>query len=331
MNRQNRQTLLYRGAKALLLAACVLQPLAAAAQDFPSKPIRFMVAYPPGGATDIVARSLGPGMSERLGQPVVIENHGGAAGRIGAQLALQAPADGYTIVLMVIGSHLLRPLLERNLPFDPIKDFTPVTQIVETVLGIAANPRTGPKSLADMVAISKRSPGKLAYGTSGIGSETHLSMAQIDAVTGGRMTVVPYKGGGPAVIDLISGQIQLVAQPVATFINYAKSGKVRMLGVFLNKRWEGVPDIPTVSEVVPGFIKPAGGMGIWGPAGVAPERVKRLQQAIAATLHSPEVGDKLRAQGLLPVGNTSAEFAGDIARSSAVFQRLVKAAGLKPR
>ena len=311
---------------ALLLGAC----LGACAQAFPVKPIRFIVAYPPGGATDIVARAIAPGMSERLGQSVVIENNGGAAGRIGAQMAARANPDGYTIVLMVVGSHLLRPHLETDLPFDTVKDFTAITQIVETVLGIASNPALGPKSLAEMIEISKRSPGKLSYGTSGLGSETHLSMEQVDALSGGRMVIVPYKGGGPAILDMIGGQIQLVAQPVATFINHVKSGKARMIGVFLNKRWEGMPDIPAVGEAVPGFIKPVGGMGIWGPAGLSQAVTLRLQGAVAGTVNSREVNEKLKAQGLLPIGNSPAEFADDIRRSSEVFQKLVKAAGIKP-
>jgi len=315
----------------LLLGAITAAALPdATAQAFPVKPIRFIVAYPPGGATDIVARAITPGMSERLGQPVIIENNGGAAGRIGAQMAARANPDGYTIVLLVVGSHLLRPHLETNLPFDTIKDFTPVTQIVETVLGIAANPSIGPKSLADMIEISKRNPGKLSYGTSGLGSETHISMEQLDALTGGRMVVVPYKGGGPAITDMIGGQIQLVAQPVATFIGHVKSGKARMLAVFLNKRWEGMPDVPTVGEAVKGFIKPAGGMGIWGPAGIPQAVTLRLQGAVTATLQTREVGEKLKSAGLLPIGNSPAEFAEDIRSSTEVFQRLVKAAGIKP-
>ncbi|OGA01886.1 MAG: hypothetical protein A3H35_14130 [Betaproteobacteria bacterium RIFCSPLOWO2_02_FULL_62_17] len=315
----------------LALLAALLGALPAVyAQAFPAKPIRFIVAYPPGGATDIVARTITPGMSERLGQPVVIENIGGAAGRVGAQMTVRANPDGYTIVLMVVGSHLLRPHLETDLPFDTIKDFTPVTQIVETVLGIAANPALGPASLADMIEISKRNPGKLSYGTSGLGSETHLSMEQLDVLSGGRMVVIPYKGGGPAASDMIGGQIQLVAQPVATFINHVKSGKARMLAVFLNKRWEGMPDIPTVREAMPNFIKPAGGMGIWGPAGVPQAVVLRLQGAVAGTVQSRDISEKLRSAGLLPIGNTPAEFAEDIRSSAEVFQRLVKAAGIKP-
>lgn len=326
LHRSRRQTQL----RLVLLAALLGVLPAVFAQAFPFKPIRFIVAYPPGGATDIVARAIAPGMSERLGQPMVIENIGGAAGRVGAQMTVRANPDGYTIVLMVVGSHLLRPHLESDLPFDTIRDFTPITQIVETVLGIAANPATGPASLAEMVEISKRNPGRLSYGTSGLGSETHLSMEQIDVLSGGSMVVIPYKGGGPAVSDMIGGQIQLVAQPVATFISHLKSGKARMLAVFLNKRWDGMPDVPAVREAMPNFIKPAGGMGIWGPAGVPQAVVLRLQGAVAGTLQSRDVNEKLKSAGLLPVGNSPTEFAEDIRSSAEVFQNLVRAAGIKP-
>ena len=207
----------------------------ALAQAFPSKPIRFIVGFPPGGATDTVTRAVAPKMSESLGQPVLVENNGGASGLIASQMVARSAPDGYTILLNTTGGHLIRPFVEKATPLDPLKDFTPITQLIESVFAIAANPVTGPKSLEDLVEQARRFPGKLAYGTAGLGTETHLLMETIGQIIKGPMQVVPYKGGGPAVNDLLGGQIPLVTQPVVTFLQHARAGKVKILAVILSK------------------------------------------------------------------------------------------------
>ncbi len=311
------------------LIASLLFASQAMAQAFPSKPIRFIVGFPPGGATDTVTRAVAPKMSEALGQPVLVENNGGASGMIASQMVARSAPDGYTILLNTTGGHLIRPFVEKDTPLDPLKDFTPITQLIESVFAIAANPVTGPKSLDDLVEQARRYPGKLAYGTAGLGTETHLLMETIGQIIKGPMQVVPYKGGGPAVNDLLGGQIPLVTQPVVTFMQHARAGKVRILAVILPKRWELLPDVPTVTEIIPGFVKPSGGAGVWGPAKIPPAIALRLQSAMAFALKDPLVSEGLKAQGQIPVGSTPTEFAEALRQSSILFGQMVKAAGLK--
>lgn len=314
---------------ALTLMAATLFASQALAQAFPSKPIRFIVGFPPGGATDAVTRAIAPKMAESLGQPVLVENNGGASGMIASQLVARSAPDGYTILLNTTGGHLIRPFVDKSAPLDPLNDFTAITQLIESVFAIAANPTIGPKSLADMVDQARRNPGKLAYGTAGLGTETHLLMETIGQIIKGPMQVVPYKGGGPAVNDLLGGQIPMVTQPVVTFLQHAKAGKVRILAVILPRRWESLPDVPTVTEIIPGFVKPSGGAGVWGPAKIPPAIALRLQSAMAFALKDPQVSDGLKAQGQIPVGSTPTEFAEALKISSVLFGQMVKAAGLK--
>ena len=311
-----------------MLIASLLFASQALAQAFPSKPIRFIVGFPPGGATDTVTRAVAPKMSEALGQPVLVENNGGASGMIASQMVARSAPDGHTILLNTTGGHLIRPFVEKNTPLDPLKDFTPITQLIESVFAIAANPVTGPKSLEDMVEQARRNPGKLAYGTAGLGTETHLLMETIGQIIKGPMQVVPYKGGGPAVNDLLGGQIPMVTQPVVTFMQHARAGKVRILAVILPKRWELLPDVPTVTEIIPGFVKPSGGAGVWGPAKIPPAIALRLQSAMAFALKDPQVSEGLKAQGQIPVGSTPTEFAEALRQGSMLFEQMVKAAGL---
>jgi tripartite-type tricarboxylate transporter receptor subunit TctC len=310
------------------LAAAVASS-SAAAQAFPSKPIRFIVGFPPGGATDNVTRAVAPKMGAFLGQPVVVENNGGAAGLAAAIQVSRAAPDGHTILLNTTGSHLLRPLLEKQLPVDSFKDFTPITQLIESVFAIAANPATGPKSLDDLIDQARKNPGKLSYGTAGLGTETHLLMERLGRLINGPMQVVPYKGGGPAVNDLLGGQIPLVTQPVVTFLGHARAGKLNILTVMLPKRWELLPDVPAIVEAVPGFVKPSGGAGVWGPAKMAPEVAGRLQQAMAFALKDPKVNEGLKALGQIPVGSTPQQFDQDLKKGYAIFAELVKQSGLK--
>ena len=300
--------------------------VSALAQTFPTKPIRLIVAYPPGGATDIVARAITPKAQEVLGQPLLVENMGGAGGKIGTQAVARATPDGYTILLTVTGSHILT-LFEKDVNFHPIRDFTPITQAIETVLCIASNPAVGPKSMQELVDYAKKNPGKLPYGTTG--SETMLAMEQVALLTNTKFLFIPYKGGAQATTDLLAGQVPLVLQPVVTFLPHVKSGKLKILSVMLPKRWDEMPDVPTIQEVVPGFEKAPGGMGIWGPAGLPAPIASRLQQALAAGLKSPDVGEKLKAQGMIPIASTPQEFAREIDKGVAINERLVKVSGVQ--
>ena len=314
--------------RAIRFAAAVLAvvlPGVALAQSL-TKPVRLIVAYPPGGATDVVARAMAPKAGELLGQPVLIENQGGAGGKIGAQSVARAAPDGHTVLLTVVGSHILM-LFEKDALNHPIKDFTPVTHVVETVLCIASNPAVGPKTMAELVDYAKKNPGKLPYGTTG--SETMLAMEQVALLSNAKFLFIPYKGGAQATIDLLAGQVPLVLQPVVTFLPHVRSGKLRILAVMLPKRWEEMPDVPTIQEVVPGFEKAPGGIGIWGPAGLPAAMANRLQSALAAGLLAPDVAEKLKSQGMIPIANTPQEFAAEIAAGVVINEKLVKASGIK--
>ena len=311
---------------ALPLLACAWTVPSAWAQTFPIKPVHVLVAYPPGGATDIVARAMAPKAGEVLGQPLIVDNQGGAAGRIGAQAVARAAPDGYTVLLTVANSHILM-LFEKDALNHPEKDFTPVTHAVETVLSIASNISTGPKSIAELIDYARKNPGRLAYGSTG--PETMLAMEQLALITNTKLLYVPYKGGAQATTDLIAGQVPLVLQPVVSFLPHVRSGKVKVLAVLLPRRWDEMPDVPTVQEVVPGFEKAPGGIGIWGPASLRPAIANRLQAAFAAGLKSPEVAEKLKAQGMIPIANTPQEFADEIAAGVAINDKLIKAAGVR--
>ncbi len=312
----------------LVVTAVTLVLGGAQAQTFPSKPIRLVVAYPPGGAADVLARAINPRAGELLGQQIIIENQGGAGGKIGAQAVARAAPDGHTLLLTAIGSHVLS-LFDKEALNHPIKDFSPITHAVESVLCIAASVAIGPKSMAELVEFAKKFPGKLAYGTTG--SETMLAMEQIALLINTKMLFIPYKGGAQATIDMLARQVPLVLQPVVTFLPHVKSGKARILAVMLPKRWEEMPDVPTIQEIVPGFEKAPGGIGIWGPAALPPAIATRLQAALASGLRQPEIAERLKSQGMIPMGNTPAEFAREINEGVVINQRLVKASGVEIR
>ena len=312
----------------LVVTAVTLVLGGAQAQTFPSKPIRLVVAYPPGGAADVLARAINPRAGELLGQQIIIENQGGAGGKIGAQAVARAAPDGHTLLLTAIGSHVLS-LFDKEALNHPIKDFSPITHAVESVLCIAASVAIGPKSMAELVEFAKKFPGKLAYGTTG--SETMLAMEQIALLINTKMLFIPYKGGAQATIDMLAGQVPLVLQPVVTFLPHVKSGKARILAVMLPKRWEEMPDVPTIQEIVPGFEKAPGGIGIWGPAALPPAIATRLQAALASGLRQLEIAERLKSQGMIPMGNTPAEFAREINEGVVINQRLVKASGVEIR
>jgi tripartite-type tricarboxylate transporter receptor subunit TctC len=197
------------------------------------------------------------------------------------------------------------------------------------VFGIATNPQTGPNTLQELIETARRNPGKLSYGTAGLGSETHLLMEKLAKDIGGRFQVVPYKGAAPATVDLLAGTIPLVMQPVIVFMPHVKSGKLKILGVFLDRRWDQLPDVPAIREAVPGFEKSPGGAAIFGPAGIPAPIASRLQSAMRTALLSPEVNEKLTAGGQLPVGSTPEQFAKDLLRAREIFSEMVKAANLK--
>ncbi len=317
----------------LIAATFVLSalPLAAVAQPFPSKPIRLVVPYEPGGAVDLTARALSPKMAEELMQPVIIENRGGAGGQIGAQNVANAAPDGYTFMFTVGATHILELFTKKNLPYNPIKDFTPITAVADSVLALAASGTFPPDTIKELVDYAKRNPGKVTYGTTSMGGITHIAMEQLALLAGVEMTHVPYKGGGPLSTNLMGGQIPLAAMPLVALTPYIRSGKVKVLGLFLSSRYQDMPELPIVAESVSGFQN-IDGSGVWalGPAGMPDPVVQRIRSVIVAALNVPENRKKIESRGQIVVGSTPKEFAVQVTRMADLTGKLVKAIGFKP-
>jgi tripartite-type tricarboxylate transporter receptor subunit TctC len=298
------------------------------AQTYPDKPIRFVVAYPPGGAADLLARLLQPKMRDTLGQPVVIEHRGGAGGQIGAQAVSTSAPDGYTIMSTVGPAHLLSKFTAKSLPYDPVRDFTPVTAGIATVLGVAANAAFPPNDVAELIAFAKKNPGKVSFGTTAVGGEAHLSMEYISALGGVQMTHVPYKGGGPAATDLVGGHIPLLVLPVSTVMEHVRKGSVKILGVAYPKRLSILPQVPTIGEKLPAFSSNGSWIAVYGPAKLPAPIANRLHAVMAQALS--EQREKVESQGLFVIASTPREFAQQIDGSMDLYAKLVKAANIQP-
>jgi tripartite-type tricarboxylate transporter receptor subunit TctC len=282
---------------ALLAAACaVLAPSMACAQKFPDKPIRFIVPFPPGGGNDILARVLAPKMGESLGQPVVIDNRAGAGGNIGTEIAAKSPPDGYTIVI-ASNQVTMNPALYAKLPFDIEKDFAPVALAASVPMVLAVHPSVAAATVRELIALAKASPGKLNHSTPGAGTPQHIAFEAFNHAAGINITHVPYKGTGPAIADLIGGQVQAAFGTMASLEQHVKAGKLRALAVATPKRSNAMPNVPTVAESgLPGFD-----VSLWysilAPAGTPAPILARLSGEIAKALAAPDVRDRLIAQG----------------------------------
>ena len=332
-----RQTWLHRSlldvfplAGALALGALLCAgALPSMAQDYPNRPIRLVVPYPPGASTDGLGRMVAQKMTESMGQTVIVENRGGASGNIGSDLVAKAAPDGYTFLLGTDATHTTNLFLFRNFPYDPEKNFTPLTLAVKNIIVLVVPPALPVRSLAELIDYGKANPGRLAYGTSGTGSPHHLSGELMQQMTGVPLVHVPYKGGGPALTDLLGGQIPMLFASLVSVQQQIRGGKVRALGVTDATRYRGLPDIPTVGETLPGF-EITSWLGFFGPAGLPRPIVARLNDEIVKSLKKPDVYQKLEATGLEVVGNTPEQFAAIVKRDIETRGALVKAAGIKP-
>jgi len=313
----------------VLAAMGLLYGTAVRAQDnFPSKPIRIIVPVVPGGASDMLARLVGQKISESFGQPVIVENRPGAAGIVGASAGAKAAPDGYTLTLASAGFMAVNPSLYANLPYDPVKDFAPVSLLVKAPLLFVVNPKVAASSVGEFIKLAKSSPGKFSIGNGGAGSAQHLGGEQFTSTAGIRATHVPYKGSAPATTDLLGGVIDAQLDNMVTLLPYVKAGTLRALAVSSSKRSPLLPDVPTIAEAaLPGFD--AGTWyGIVAPAGTPKDVLDRLNHELHRVLALPEVQDKLNAQGLEPTGNTQAEFAAMIRADIAKYAKIIKAAGV---
>ena len=292
----------------LTAVAAVLLALAAgeaAAQTYPDRPIRFIVPFAPGGGSDILARILGDPLSKRLGQPVVIENKPGAGATLGADFTAKAPPDGYTILLTTPGPQITNRYLMPKLPYDPDKDLVPVAMLVKAVNVLVVTPSLPVKSVAELIAYAKANPGKINFSSSGVGASSHLSGELFKMMAGLEITHVPYRGSGPSIADILSGNIQMSIDTVSTMLPHIQNGGMRALAVAGGKN-PTLPDLPTIAETLPGFDGDSINY-ITAPAATPQPIIERLHNEFNAILTDPDVAQRMVAQGMAPVVETQAD------------------------
>ena len=310
-------------------SALLAASAAAFAQTYPSKPIRLIVPFPPGGSADILARAIGQKAGEGLGQPFVVENRPGAGTAIGADALAKSAPDGYAVMIGTVSSHAINPALNPKLPYDPLKDFTPVSLVATIPFAMIVHPSVPAKNVQEFIALAKAKPGSLNYSSAGNGTSNHLagellkSMARVDIVH------VPYKGSAPALNDLIAGQVSLMFDLVLTAAPHVKSGAVRGLAVTGAQRSSALPELPTVAESgVPGYEVSAW-FGIFAPAGLAQPVVQRLNAEFVKGLQQPDLRQRLASQGAEPLTSTPEEFGSYLRSEIAKWAKVVKESGMK--
>lgn len=316
------------GWRAALVAFALATATAALGQAYPSKPIRLIVPFPPGGAVDFYARVVQQPLSEALGQQVVIENKAGASGMVGIDAVAKAAPDGYTIGLGNIASLAINAGIYDRMPYDPAKDLTPITHTIDVNYVLVVHPSVPVKTVPELIAWAKTHPGKLAYGSAGSGSLPHLATESFKAATGTDIVHVPYKGGGPMVTDLLGGTVQLAIADQANLMPQVKNGKLRAIAVASPKRSANMPELPTIAEALPGFQATAWN-GLVGPKGMPPDVVAKLNAAFVKVQAMPEVRDKLAGGGLDVVGDSSDEFGRFIRSEIAKWSTIAKQVGAK--
>jgi tripartite-type tricarboxylate transporter receptor subunit TctC len=299
------------------------------AQAWPSRPIRLVVPFPAGGSTDIVGRLIGDKLSQGLGQPVVVDNRCGAGGTTGSDLVAKSPADGYTIVMATSSTHAIAASLYPKLPYDPVRDFAPITLVGTATILMVVHPSVPAQNVGEFIALAKSKPGQIMFGSTGNGSVSHLTAEYFKSMAGVELQHVPYKGDSPMTIDLVAGRVQLAFGTAVAFLPYVQGGKLNALAVTDAKPSPVAPKLPTVAASgLPGF-EALQWFGLLAPAGTPADIVNRIQQETAKALNSPTVKQQLVSQGAIPGGNTPAEFAKHIADEHVKWAKVVKASGAK--
>jgi len=312
----------------LAIAFAVLAP-GAYAQSYPNKPIRLVCPFPPGGAVDIASRAVAHELSQLLGQPVTVDNRPGAGGNIGADIVAKSPADGYTLLMTTSGIMAINPALYSKIPFDTLKDFTPISMVVSLNNVLVVNPSVPAQSVKDIIALAKAQPGKLTYASSGNGTSIHLSGELFKSMTGVDMLHIPYKGSAPAVTDLLGGQVNMMFDNIPSSLPHIKAGKLRALAVTGSKRSQLLPDVPTIAEAgVPGYDSYVW-FGVVAPAGTPPEIVAKLNAALTKTAATATFHDRLTAQGYDVLSSTPEQMGASIRGEIAKWGKIVKASGAK--
>jgi tripartite-type tricarboxylate transporter receptor subunit TctC len=316
----------------VLAVACVAWPAPSVAQPYPTKPIRWIVPFPPGGPTDSFSRPVAQKLAELLGQPVVVENIPGAGASIGMDRLAKSPPDGYTIGLATTGTHAINPHLYTRLPHNTLKDFTPLTLAVRYVNILVVHPSVPAKTVAELVAYAKANPGKVTFGSAGNGASNHLSGEVLKHLTGAPMTHVPYRGSAPALTDVLGGNITFMFDILVTLQPHIQAGRVRALAVTSDKRSPFAPEIPTMAESgVKGFSEAGSDLwfGIVGPAGMPKPVVEKLHAKLIEAMRSPEVAQRVSAQAFEQGVSTPEEFAKVIRTDHEKWGKIVKASGAK--
>jgi tripartite-type tricarboxylate transporter receptor subunit TctC len=314
---------------ALLLAALAAGGAihGAIAQTYPSGPVRIVIPYPPGGGTDILGRAIGQKLNERFGQPVVVDNRAGANGTVGAALVAKSPADGQSL-LMVPAGYAANPALYKSLPYDQARDLAPVSHLASGPLVLVVHPSLPVRSVQELIALAKARPGELNVGSAGIGSLPHLCAELFNTASGVKLTHIPYKGSGNAIIDVMSGQVPVYFMNILQSLPLIKAGKLRALGVTSPQRSAIAPDLPAIAETVADFDM-TNWYGMLVPAATPREVIGKLQQEVARVLNLPELKERLAADGMTVVASTPEQFAEFLARETAKYNRVIQAAGIK--
>lgn len=310
--------------------------LPALAQSWPTKPVRIVVPFTPGGTTDILARAIAPELSKAFGQGFIVDNKGGAGGNLGAEIVAKSPADGYTLLMGTVGTHGINRALYDKLPYDPIKDFAPITLVAGVPNVMVVNAERAKErnihTVAEFIAYAKANPAKLNMASSGNGTSIHLSGELFKSMSGTFMVHFPYKGSGPALLDLVGGSTDVMFDNLPSSMALIKSGKLKALAVTSAQRSAALPDVPTIEQAggpaMKGFDA-SSWFGLLAPAGTPPDVVQRIQQEVSKALGTPAIKEKLLAQGAIPGGNTSADFAKFIDAEHKKWAQVVKASGAK--
>lgn len=308
----------------MTIVLAVAGTTAALAQSWPSRPVKWISPFAPGGGADITSRAIAARLSVGLGQQVIVDNRGGAGGMIGVDMAAKSPADGYTLVMGTIGPIAINPSLYQKMPYDPIRDLTPVSQAANALNVLVVHPSLPTANVREFVALAKARPGQLNYGSSGSGATDHLAGELFNALTGAKMVHVPYKGGAPAMLDLVSGNVQVVFSTVSTAIAAIQAKRVRALAMTGNQRFELMPELPTMSEAGMKGFEVNNWYGVFVPAGTPKDVVVRLNAEIVKALAAPDVKKRLLDAGIVARSSTPEAFAAYVSAETAKWAKVIK-------
>lgn len=314
-----------------VVAACAGVAMAAAAQaqaaevKYPVRPIRMLVSYPPGGPSDLTARITAQHFSEALGQQVIVDNRGGAGGTLAVGILTQSAPDGYTTLMSAGGEIVIAPNLRLKLPYDPTRDIQPISRVGSSQLVLVVHPSVAAKTVKDLIALARAKPGAINFASAGSGSTAHLAGEQFRFLAGVDIVHVPYKGAGPALTELMAGQVQMLISAYSSAFPHIKAGKLRPLGVTGTRRIASAPDLPTIGETVPGY-EVLSWYGLHAPKGTPAAIVNRLHREMTVMVRRPEVGERLTALGIEPEGNSPAEFLAQIKTEIAAWGKVITAA-----